>query len=253
MNFEEILAHHIINRYSSNLYVHGINFGLSSHLITMWIVAGLVALLMIYAARSSSAAGRVLRGGVEAIVIYMRDDMLHPIFHEDAEAYLPYFLTLFFFIFAANLVGLVPRASAVMSNPNVTGGLALCTFALIHLAGCKAQGPIQYLKHIVPPGLPLLLVPLLFVIEFLGIVAKCLALCIRLFANILSGHVVSLAFLSLIFIFAQMSRPVGLLVSPMAVGLALFAYLLDVLVAVLQAYIFTILTAVFVGGAVHPH
>jgi F-type H+-transporting ATPase subunit a len=253
MNFEHILEHHLINHHTSHLYFHGIDFGMSPHLMTLWIVSGIVTLLMTFAARSSSSAGVVARGGVEAVVIYLRDDLLHPIFHDATDTYLPYFLTLFFFVFVANMVGLVPSASAITANPSVTGALALCTFGLVHLAGVKEQGPVEYLKHIAPGGLPKLLVLPLFVIETLGLCAKCLALCIRLFANILSGHVVSLAFLSLIFIFAEMSRPIGLLVSPMAVGLAVFVSLLDILVAVLQAYIFTFLTAIFVGGAVHPH
>src|SRR5207302_142617 len=159
----------------------------------------IVTLLMTFAARSTSSAGVVARGGVEAIVIYLRDELLHPIFHDATETYLPYFLTLFFFILVANLVGLVPSASAITSNPNVTGALALCTFGLIHFAGVKEQGPIEYVKHIAPGGLPAVLVPLIFVIEVFGLLAKCIALCIRLFANIISGHVVSLAFLSLIF------------------------------------------------------
>ena len=250
MNFEPLLEHHLVNHHTSSLMFHGIDFGMSPHLKFLWIVSGVVLLMMTFAARGGSV---LARGGVEAIAIYLRDELLHPIFHDATDTYLPYFLTLFFFVFVANLVGLVPSASAITSNPSVTGALALCTFGLVHFAGVKEQGPIEYVKHICPGGLPFWLVPLIFAIEIMGLFAKCIALCIRLFANILSGHVVSLAFLSLIFIFAEMSKPIGLLVSPVAVGLAVFVALLDILVAVLQAYIFTFLTAIFVGGAVHPH
>jgi F-type H+-transporting ATPase subunit a len=100
---------------------------------------------------------------------------------------------------------------------------------------------------------PLLLWPLLVVIEVFGMFAKCLSLCIRLFANMLAGHVVSLAFISMIFIFAQMSKFAGAGMIVPSIGLALFIYTMDVLVSFLQAYIFTFLTALFVGGAVHPH
>ena len=131
--------------------------------------------------------------------------------------------------------------------------MAISTFLLIQFAGIKEQGLISYIVHIVPGGVPWWLWPLLFVIEVFGMFAKCISLCIRLFANMLAGHVVSLAFLCMIFIFAQMSRPLGFGVSPMAVGLALFIYTMDILVSFLQAYIFTFLTALFVGGAVHPH
>jgi F-type H+-transporting ATPase subunit a len=131
--------------------------------------------------------------------------------------------------------------------------MAICTFFLIQFAGVKEQGLVSYIVHIVPGGVPLALWPVLFVIEVFGMFAKCISLCIRLFANMLAGHIVSLSFLFMIFIFAQMSHVVGYAVSPAAVGLALFIYVMDVLVSFLQAYIFTFLTALFVGGAVHPH
>lgn len=255
MNFEHILEHHLMDHKMGAAFLSfsGIQLGMSRHLMVMWIVSAVVIAVLTYAARARSGAGLVLRGGVEAVVVYIRDQMLHPIFHDATHTYLPYFLTLFFFIWFCNMAGLVPHSSAVTANVSVTAGLSICTFMLIHFAGVKEQGPIEYIKHICPGGLPLWLVPLIFMIEIMGLFAKCIALCIRLFANIIAGHVVSLAFLSLIFIFAQMSPYIGLGVAPAAVGLALFVYALDVLVSLLQAYIFTFLTALFVGGAVHPH
>jgi F-type H+-transporting ATPase subunit a len=253
MNFEHILEHHLMDHRFSTWMVGGVNMGMSNHLKVMWIVSAIVVAVLTYAARARSGAGLVLRGGVESVVLFLRDDLLHPIFHDATDTYLPYFLTLFFFIWSCNMAGLIPQSSAVTGNISVTAALAICTFMLIHFAGMKEQGPIEYVKHICPGGLPFWLVPLIFAIEIMGLFAKCIALCIRLFANIIAGHVVSLAFLSLIFIFAQMSPYIGLGVAPAAVGLALFVYTLDVLVALLQAYIFTFLTALFVGGAVHPH
>jgi len=253
MNFEHILEHHLMDHRFHHFMVGGVDMGLSRHLVMMWIVSAVLIAFTTIAARSRSGAGLVMRGGVESVVLYIRDHMLHPIFHDATDTYLPYFLTLFFFIFTANMAGLVPASSGVTGNISVTAALAICTFMLIHFAGAKEQGPIEYVKHICPGGLPFWLVPLIFMIEIMGLFAKCIALCIRLFANMIAGHVVSLAFLSLIFIFAAASKMVGLAVAPAAVGLALFVYLLDVLVSLLQAYIFTILTALFVGGAVHPH
>lgn len=143
--------------------------------------------------------------------------------------------------------------TGVTANPWVTAGMAICTFGLIQYAGVKEQGLVSYVVHIVPGGVPLILWPLLFVIEVFGMFAKCISLCIRLFANMLAGHVVSLAFLCMIFIFSEMSQAVGAGMILPSVGLALFIYTMDVLVSFLQAYIFTFLTALFVGGAVHPH
>lgn len=254
MNFEHVLEHHLLDHaYFPLLRGGGVTLSLTKHLVMMWIVGGFCLVVFSFAARSRSRAGLLLRTGVEAAVLYIRDKMLRPIFGHATEAYLPYFLTLFFFVLLCNLAGLVPYGSTVTGNISVTLALASCTFLLIHFAGIKEQGLVSYVAHIVPGGLPKLLVPLIFVIEVMGLVAKCTALCIRLFANMIAGHIVSLAFLSLIFIFAQMSPYLGLGVAPAAVGLALFVYALDVLVSLLQAYIFTFLTALFVGMAVHPH
>jgi F-type H+-transporting ATPase subunit a len=249
MNFEHILEHHLMDHRFSHFLFHGIDFGFSTHLIMLWIICAIVTAVLSFAANTNG----VLRGAVEAIVMYLRDEVLHSIFHEHTDTYLPYFLTLFFFILTCNLIGLVPGAHAITANITVTAALATCTFLLIQFAGVKEQGLASYVKHIVPGGVPLALWPVLFGIECFGMLAKCISLSIRLFANIIAGHIVSLAFLSLIFIFAEASKMVGLAVSPAAVGLALFVYTMDVLVAFLQAYIFTMLTALFVGGAVHPH
>lgn len=269
MNFEHILEHHLMDHRFQHMVLGGIDFGLSTHLVMLWIVCAVTTALLTFAARAQSAPGRVLRGAVEAIMLYIREQMLEPVFHEATDAYLPYFLTLFFFILLCNLIGLIPGANAITANFTITASLALCTFVLVHLAGVRTHGVASHVGHIIPSGLPqpsfssvkgMLLAPfvmgflgLIFAIEVVGLVAKCVALAIRLFANIISGHIVSLAFLSLIFIFAEMGRAVGAATVPVAVGLALFVVTLDILVAFLQAYIFTVLTALFVGGAVHPH
>lgn len=253
MNFEHILEHHLMDHRFRHFLIGGIDFGLSNHLVMLWIVMAMITTVLSFAARSGSGFGRALRGAVEEIVLYLRDGILEPIFGSHTGAYLPYFLTLFFFILTCNLVGLVPGAHAITANITVTAALASCTFAMIQFAGVKEQGALSYVVHIVPGGVPLALWPVLFLIEIFGMFAKCISLSIRLFANIIAGHIVSLAFLSLIFIFAEAGKAVGLAVAPAAVGLALFVYTMDVLVAFLQAYIFTMLTALFVGGAVHPH
>ena len=254
MNFEHILEHHLLDHaYFKMFTLFGIDFMFTKHLAVLWAEAILAIVILGLAARGKTGAGLMLRSGVETIVLFIRDNLLEPIFGHATHYYLPYFLTLFFFILIANVVGLIPEAAAITSNISVTAALALCTFMLIHFAGIKEQGPLTYIAHIAPSGLPGWLVPLVFVIEIGGLFAKAIALCIRLFANILAGHIVSLAFLCMIFIFGALSPYIGFGVAPVAVGLALFVYTLDVLVALLQAYIFTFLTALFVGGAVHPH
>jgi len=250
MEFEHVLSHHLIDHKLFHFMVGPLDLGLSPLILTMWVASLIAIVTLSFAARTQSG---LVRGMIEPVVLFVRDDILEPIFGHHTDIYLPYFLTLFFFLLTCNLLGLVPKAAGVTANIAVTASMAICTFGLIQFAGIKEQGLGSYLYHIVPGGVPWWLWPILFVIEVFGMFAKCISLCIRLFANMLAGHIVSLSFLFLIFIFAQMSKPLGLAVSPMAVGLALFIYLMDVLVSFLQAYIFTILTALFVGGAVHPH
>jgi F-type H+-transporting ATPase subunit a len=260
MNFEHILEHHLVDKIILGPFFvfHGMWYGedpigLTRNMIMMTIVAAVLTAIMIYAAHGKSRAALMLRTGLEAVIIYIRDVIVHPIFHEHTDHYLPYFLTLFMFIFVSNLLGLVPFSTTVTGNIAVTGALAICTFGLIQFAGVREQGLFSYVKHLAPSGMPGWVLVIMYPIEILGMGVKCVALTIRLFANMIAGHIVSLAFLSLIFIFAEMVKWLGLVVSPAAVGLALFVYLLDVLVSVLQAYIFTMLTALFVGAAVHPH
>jgi F-type H+-transporting ATPase subunit a len=162
-------------------------------------------------------------------------------------------LTAFFFILTCNLLGLVPSMATATGNISVTAGLAGVAFVMIQAGGIREYGVIKHFKNLVPPGLPLWLIPIMFALEILSMLIKPFALCIRLFANMMAGHVVILAFISLIFILSAMFSPVvGVAVSPLAVGFALFVNLLEMFVALLQAYIFTMLTAQFIGMSVHP-
>jgi F-type H+-transporting ATPase subunit a len=253
MNFEHVLAHHLIDHKLFHLMVGPVDLGLSPVIVSMWIAGLLLTLVTTFAARSQSEAGRVMRGMVEPVILYLRDDNLKPIFGDHTDHFLPFFLSLFFFLLILNLFALVPFTAGTTSNIAVPAAMAVVTFVMIVAIGVKEQGAADFFLHLVPGGVPWWLWPLMLVIEVFGLIGKCFSLCIRLFANMIAGHVVSLSFLFLIFIFSSMSHAIGLGASPGAVGLALFAYLLDVLVAFLQAYIFMILTAVFVGMSVHPH
>jgi F-type H+-transporting ATPase subunit a len=258
MNFESILAHHLVDHKTSHKVIATVaglpvDMGFSPLIRTMWIACGVAIVTLTFAARSESSLARAMRSMFEPLALFVRDEILEPIFGHHAGHYLPYFLTLFFFLLTCNLLGLVPSMKGVTANPWVTAAMAICTFGLIQYAGVKEQGLVSYVVHIVPGGVPLILWPLLFVIEVFGMFAKCISLCIRLFANMLAGHVVSLAFLCMIFIFSEMNKVAGAGMIVPSIGLALFIYTMDVLVSFLQAYIFTFLTALFVGGAVHPH
>ncbi|MFA5975039.1 MAG: F0F1 ATP synthase subunit A [Elusimicrobiota bacterium] len=257
MNFAELLEHHILDHRIHYLFPIGtIPVYLTRHGLMMLIVAVLlIAVLGIARFQIKGGVPTGVANLIEVFIVYIRDEIVRPNLGDAGDSYLSYFCTLFFFILLCNLLGLVPYGATATGNISVTATLALTTFMMIHIAGIRKLGVWHYLKTYVPHGLPFWLVPLMFVIEVLGIFTKAFALCIRLFANMIAGHIVILAFLCLIFIMREIfhSSIVGVGVAlgvslPAVVGLGL----LELFVAFLQAYIFTLLTAVFVGAAVNP-
>ncbi|HOW88809.1 MAG TPA: F0F1 ATP synthase subunit A [Elusimicrobiales bacterium] len=254
MELKEILDHHIADHIWTFFHLGPLNLPFSKHVLMMIIAASLLAAALPLLIASRIRALSPFRSMVEIIVLFLRDEVVAPNLGDKAAAYLPYFSTLFFFILAMNLLGLVPYGASATGNFAVTGGLALTTFALINFAGIREQGLVGYLGHIVPKGVPVWLYPLLFPVELIGMVTKSFALAIRLFANMIAGHIVVLSFISFIFIFGGIHIALGLgLAAPVSVLLVLFISLLELFVAFLQAYVFTFLTAIFTGAAMHPH
>ncbi|MBI4056555.1 MAG: F0F1 ATP synthase subunit A [Elusimicrobia bacterium] len=252
MDLKHVLEHHILDEVWFRLPVFNGLMPWSKHLLMMLIAAAFLVLFLPLAVRGK--LGILAKGFVEAIVVFIRDDILEPNLGHVGHAYLGYFCTLFFFILVCNLLGLVPYGATATGNIAVTLALAMTTFFLIHLAGIREHGLVKYLHSIVPAGVPFWLWPLLYPIELIGFATKAFALCIRLFANMIAGHIVILALLGLIFIFGALNPWVGLVVTaPVSILLVLFVMCLELFVAFLQAYIFTFLTAIFVGGAVHSH
>jgi len=184
--------------------------------------------------------------------MWIRDEMVYPVMGKTEGAkYLPYFLSVFFFIVFMNLLGLVPFSATATASLAVTGALALTTFLAMVGCGMVVQGPIAFWKHLVP-HVPLALWPLMFVVELVGLLVKPFALMIRLFANMTGGHMVVLSFLGLIFFFGQTTAGLGYAVSPVAIGFAVFIMIIESFVALLQAYIFTQLSILFVSSSTHP-
>jgi F-type H+-transporting ATPase subunit a len=162
-------------------------------------------------------------------------------------------VALFFFIVIQNVVGLMPESSTPTASIFVTASLAGMTFLGMLLFGMWEQGPIAYWKHIVPHGLPTAILPIMIPVELVGLVLKPFALMIRLFANMTAGHLVVLSFLGMIFYFQQQyGTAVGGLLSPVWVGFGVFIMILESFVALLQAFLFTQLTILFVAASIHP-
>ncbi|MFQ5505163.1 MAG: F0F1 ATP synthase subunit A [Planctomycetota bacterium] len=186
-------------------------------------------------------------------VLFIRDDMVLPILGAaDGKKLLPYFLCQFFFIAFMNLFGLIPGGATATACIFVTAALAMCTLVMMIALGMKEQGALGFWKNLVPHGLPVLLVPLLFVVEVIGLVVKAIALTIRLFANMLAGHLVVLSLMGLIFYFKESIGGLAYAVALPAVALAVFIMIIEGFVALLQAYIFTYLSILFVGMCLHP-
>ena len=184
--------------------------------------------------------------------MWIRDEMVAPVMgKEHGNKFLPYFLMVFFFILFMNLLGLVPGAATATANIFVTGAMALTTLFCMVVGGMVVQGPVAYWKHLVPE-VPALLWPLMFLVEVLGVFIKPFALMIRLFANMTGGHLVVLSLMGMLFVFAEMGRSVGWMSAPVSVAFAVFIMIIEFFVAMLQAYIFTMLSILFVQGSLHP-
>jgi F-type H+-transporting ATPase subunit a len=236
------------------IIINGWDFSITKHVIFMW-VTGLV-LLTIFGLAARQAKTTVpgkLRSVLEVLMLFIRDDVARKAIKLHPDYYLGYLLTTFFFILGLNLVGMIPGAATATGNIGVTAGLALVAFLMIQFAGIREHGLLGHTKNLAPHGLPVLILPVIVLIEFLGMLIKPFALCMRLFANMMSGHVVILAFISLVFIMRFMFQPaVAYSVAPFSVGLALFVHFLELLVAFIQAFIFTMLTATFIGLTESP-
>jgi F-type H+-transporting ATPase subunit a len=222
------------------------------HVVMIWIAAFLCLVTTLIALRAHTRRtreGRAPSGfgnGLEAVVLYLRNEVVLPNVGPHGNAYVPYLLTLFFFILFANLLGLVPYGATATGNISVTATLAIVTFFVIEIAGMKAQGAayfrtIVFWPHDMSLPLKLCITPILTPIEIVGKFTKPFALAIRLFANMVSGHVVLLALISLIFTFATW------FLVPIPIAMALGISLLELFVALLQAFVFTLLSSVFIG------
>lgn len=233
------------------------DFSITKHLVFAWIVMlMLLAAFLPLAARYKKGIGREtapkgkFHNMLEALIVFVRNDIVRPSIGAKADKYVPYLLTAFLFILTSNLLGLFPFAAAATSNLMVTATLAMLSFVYTMMAGTK-----DYWKHIFwPPGIPILVKPILIPVELLGIFTKPFALAIRLFANMTAGHLVILSLIGLIFSFTNLFGPVvGWGVVPISVAFSLFIFLLEILVAIIQAYVFTMLSALFIGMAAAEH
>lgn len=253
MEVSETIAHHILD-HDLGVMVGNLHLPITAHTLTMLGVSlVLFVVAMLLSVKGKSLFARLLNTIGEEYVAFMRDGIVLAGIGKEGVCYLPYFCTLFLFILFANLAGLIPQMKTITANISVTGGLALCSGGLIVYAGIKAHGLWGFIKSFVPGGTPWWLIPLMFPLEVVSLLIRVCVLAIRLFANMLSGHMVLLSLLLIIFIIAQMSKIAGVGAAFPAMGLEIFMTFLELLVAFLQAYVFTLLTSIYVGLVVHSH
>jgi F-type H+-transporting ATPase subunit a len=201
--------------------------------------------------RNKGKAPKGFHNLVEPLILFIRDDLAKPSIGHMADRFLPLLLTIFSFIFVSNVFGLLPifpGGANVTGNIAITMVLAVVVFITVNLNANK-----YYWKHIFVPDVPVWMYVIIIPIEVLGVVLRPFVLMLRLFANITAGHIIILGFFSLIFIFGAMNPAFGFAVSPLSVAFTVFMGLLEMLVAFLQAFVFTLLTAIYIGMAVEEH
>ena len=290
-NAGETIIGHVANSPLDHPLIHldpifGIDMSVTKHVLMLWIVAALLFLIVTAAVRRYVRQERPVPSGfmtlLEIAVVFIRDSIVRPnVGNKWVNTYTPLLLTLFLFILIANVIGLIPVFDLIAlvnhtlihapeesfltqvthggvtatGNYNVTAGLATVSFFAIIVAGVRAHGFVKHWKNMVPHGLPLPVTLFLIPIEIMGMFVRPFALTMRLAANMSGGHIAILAILSFVFIFTDLYGQVagvgvGAIMSlPLAVGISG----LEIIVVLVQAYVFTLLTAVFIGMAIHAH
>ena len=226
-----------------------LDLSLTRNAVQMLLASIILVLVMTSVARRYKQRGNKAPTGfqnaVEPVIEFVRDEVAKPNLGRKYQKYMPYLLTVFFFILINNILGLIPGAA------NVTGNIAFTlVLAFISMIVILASSNGHFWGHIFwPPGVPLPVKLILIPVEFAGVFIKPIALMIRLFANMVAGHIVIICFISLIFIFGVMSTVAGIGFIPVSLAFTIFIYMIEILVAFIQAFIFTNLTAVFIGQA----
>lgn len=237
-----------------------LNLRLTKFMVLEFIAAVLLVVLFCGLAsylRSNPRPKGKLWNLLEAMLVFIRDEVARPaIGKHDADRFLPYLWTIFFFVLACNLLGMIPWMGSPTGALATTGALALLTFGTVVASGSQAMGIVGFWKNQVPHmdlpvALAIFLLPMIFVIEVLGLLIKHFVLAVRLLANMMAGHLVLAVIVA--FIAAAWHHPAIWGVAPASILGSVALSLLELFVAFLQAYIFTFLSALFIGMAVHPH
>jgi len=261
-NVGEFIVHHVTNSNEWNIFGYHlhlpqfepitvlgiqIDFSITNHVVMIWLAALFLILAFGISFRKRPMVPRGFASILEMLILFIRDEVAIPnLGQEDGKKFTPLIGTFFFFVLTCNLMGLIPLFTTPTGNINITAAMALITLGTGQVFGIIRHGFFGHFKALVPSGVPIALIPLMFVIELMGLLAKHFALLMRLFANMVAGHIVIFAFLALIVIFKS------LLAAPFSIGFAIFVNFLEILVGFIQAYVFTMLSTLFIGMSLHP-
>ena len=268
-SLSEFIMHHVVDSHEWPI-LPGVEIPLPSflslHVLMLLIGAVLTFLLARSAAkRVGHLPGSSLGHIVEVLVLYIRDEVARPnIGKKDGDKWVPFLATFFFFIMVLNLMGLVPIFAGATADISVNLALALVVFATFNIAGMVRNGPLHYVKNLVPSGVPVWVLPILAPIEIISIFIRAFSLTIRLFANMAAGHIMILVITGLITILSPMvsqslhnllgsgSDAIAItLMAPLPLAFLLFVLVIKVMVCILQAFVFTFLSSLYIGGALH--
>ena len=245
----EILSHHILDRVLT-LNVFGLKLGITLH--TFFMLGISIALVILLPLILRAKGGR-LKTALEMFVTFVRDDIVTPNLGEEGKDFVPFFCTMFIFLLFANYIGLVPFGVTITANISVTLGMAAVSGLMIIGLSIRQNGPVGFLKTFVPGGVPWPMIPIIFPLEAASLIIRIFVLAIRLFANMAAGHMVLLGLFSFIFLMGAKSVMAGFTSAGPVLFMTLFVTTLELLVAAIQAYVFTLLTAIFTGLQLHAH
>ncbi len=237
---EEFELHSLIN-----LELFGVDLSINKAVIAMWIASFLVFLLLYLAARRKELVPRGLQNVMETLVQFLREEVVIGMMGKEGLPWFPFIATLFFFILGCNLIGLIPGSFTPTSNIFVTATLAMVVFISVQLAGIYKHGLLGHIGGWIPRGVPVAVAIIMFPIEVISQIAKPFSLAVRLFANMLAGHLVIISLLGLIFLF----KSYLIAVFPVLGAVAIF--MLEIGFSLIQAYIFTVLSAMYIADAIH--
>lgn len=248
---EEILKHHLLDHSLFSVFLFGKE--LSVGIYALFLSGICLALMILIPLIVRQQKGR-LKTLLDMFVSFVREDIVYPNLGEkEGRRFLPFFCTMFVFLLFANYLGLVPQMHTITANLSITLGMAFVSGFLIIGLSLKENGVGGFLKTFVPSGVPFYLVPLIFPLEIASLFIRIFVLAIRLFANMAAGHMVLLGLFAFIFIMGEKSILTGYFTSAPVLVMTLFVTTLELLVAAIQAYVFTLLTAIFTGLQMHAH